>query len=134
VVGLRKGSPFAICRFCDTDFVGTDGVGGGTFQSAGSLADAIATCWPEEETAESPFVVFTGGEPALQLDTPLIEALRGKGFEIAIETNGTRPCPGLDWVCVSPRRERSFASRAEASSSSSSHRRVPSLSGSCPRL
>jgi 7-carboxy-7-deazaguanine synthase len=92
----------AICSFCDTNFVGTDGTGGGRYPSAVILADRIAAHWPEDARAR--FVVCTGGEPLLQLDRPLINALHARGFEIAIETNGTIPLPdGLDWVCVSPK-------------------------------
>jgi 7-carboxy-7-deazaguanine synthase (Cx14CxxC type) len=113
----------AICKFCDTDFVGTDGPGGGQFASAEDLAAAIARAWPassgnplasrERERAIKPgnaaadsgrFVVLTGGEPLLQVDAALIDALHKAGFEIAVETNGTQPAPrGLDWVCVSPK-------------------------------
>jgi 7-carboxy-7-deazaguanine synthase len=92
----------AVCRFCDTDFVGTDGVGGGRFGDAADLAGAIDGLWPRGEGRR--FVVCTGGEPLLQLDGALIDALHGNGFEVAVETNGTRPAPaGLDWVCVSPK-------------------------------
>jgi 7-carboxy-7-deazaguanine synthase len=92
----------AVCRFCDTDFVGTDGLGGGKFAEAAQLADAVAALWPEGWDYR--FVVCTGGEPLLQLDAPLIEALHARGFAIAIETNGTLPVPdGVDWVCVSPK-------------------------------
>mgnify|MGYP000851914309 CR=1 FL=1 len=91
----------AVCQFCDTDFVGTDGPGGGKFESAEALADAVAACWPG---GGEPFVVCTGGEPLLQLDEPLIAALHARGFSIAIETNGTRQAPpGVDWICVSPK-------------------------------
>lgn len=92
----------AVCRFCDTDFVGMDGLGGGRFADAENLALAIATTWGSEERHR--YVVFTGGEPLLQLDEELVEAVRRHGFEIAIETNGTvlPPVP-LDWVCVSPK-------------------------------
>lgn len=94
----------AICRFCDTDFVGTDGPGGGTFGSAESLADAIADAWPAGTDRERRLVVCTGGEPLLQLDEALVGALHGQGFEVAVETNGTLPPPpGLDWVCMSPK-------------------------------
>ena len=90
----------AQCRFCDTDFVGTDGENGGRY-AAGALADRAAALWGE---GDRPLVVVTGGEPTLQLDAPLIDALRAAGFEIAIETNGTLPAPaGLDWICVSPK-------------------------------
>ncbi len=93
----------AICQFCDTDFVGTDGEGGGKFKTARSLAERINALWPGAYPARK-FVVCTGGEPLLQLDAPLIEALHGAGFEVAIETNGTLPVPaGVDWVCVSPK-------------------------------
>ncbi|NML14256.1 7-carboxy-7-deazaguanine synthase [Azohydromonas caseinilytica] len=91
----------AVCRFCDTDFVGTDGPGGGKFADAQALADAVASHWPG---GGQPLVVCTGGEPLLQLDVPLIEALHARGFQIAVETNGTHPAPaGLDWICVSPK-------------------------------
>lgn len=95
----------AVCRFCDTDFRGTDGEQGGKYASAGGLADAIHRTWPNgADPRATPFVVCTGGEPLLQLDAPLIEALHARGFEIAIETNGTRPAPsGIDWICVSPK-------------------------------
>jgi 7-carboxy-7-deazaguanine synthase (Cx14CxxC type) len=97
----------AVCRFCDTDFVGTDGAGGGKFADAASLADAVAVQWPG---GGKPLVVCTGGEPLLQLDAPLIEALHARGFEIAVETNGTQPAPaGLDWICVSPKADAPLA-------------------------
>ncbi|NRF66048.1 7-carboxy-7-deazaguanine synthase [Aquincola sp. S2] len=93
----------AVCRFCDTDFVGTDGSGGGRFADAAALAAAVAAAWGTTER-HNRFVVLTGGEPALQLDTPLIDALHAEGFQIAIETNGSLPLPpGLDWICVSPK-------------------------------
>ena len=93
----------AVCRFCDTDFIGTDGTGGGRFPDAAALAAVVAAQWPAGAGGR-PYVVCTGGEPLLQLDTPLIEALHAAGFEIAIETNGTKPVPeGIDWVCVSPK-------------------------------
>jgi 7-carboxy-7-deazaguanine synthase (Cx14CxxC type) len=95
----------AICQFCDTDFVGTDGPGGGRFATADELADAIAATWGGQAhpTAE-PYVVCTGGEPLLQLDTAAVEALHARGFTVAVETNGTQPAPaGLDWICVSPK-------------------------------
>ncbi len=97
----------AVCQFCDTDFVGTDGVGGGKFESSDALATAVAQAWPSFANAFSrPFVVITGGEPLLQLDPPLIEALHGQGLEVAIETNGTLPAPEeIDWICVSPKAE-----------------------------
>ncbi len=146
--GLERDRAGAACQFCDTDFIGADGPGGGKFAEARALADAVAQCWhaavesppspcpsprwgegtpemlsrrTEEAAAGSlsprgegwgegvsapvrPYVVCTGGEPLLQLDEPLIEALHACGFEIAIETNGTRPAPhGIDWICVSPK-------------------------------
>ena len=94
----------AVCRFCDTDFVGTDGPGGGKFATAGTLADAVAARWPAGTPRVRPYVVCTGGEPLLQLDQALIAALHQRGFEVAVETNGTLPAPpGLDWICVSPK-------------------------------
>lgn len=93
----------AICQFCDTQFVGTDGDGGGKFAAASALAARIASFWPASYTA-SKYVVCTGGEPLLQLDAELIAALHAEGFTVAIETNGTLPVPnGVDWVCVSPK-------------------------------
>lgn len=92
----------AVCRFCDTDFVGTDGPGGGVFRGAEALAAHVAEVWGSG--LEHRFVVCTGGEPALQLDDELVAALHGVGFEVAVETNGTLPLPaGLDWVCMSPK-------------------------------
>lgn len=95
----------AVCRFCDTDFVGTDGPGGGRFAGAAALADAVASSWPAPAgPGTRPLVVCTGGEPLLQLDAPLVGALHDRGFEVAVETNGTVPVPpGVDWVCVSPK-------------------------------
>ena len=94
----------AVCRFCDTDFVGTDGQGGGKFAGADALADAIAARWPADDTSGRRYVVCTGGEPLLQLDDALIDALHARGFEVAVETNGTQRAPaGLDWICVSPK-------------------------------
>ncbi len=95
----------AVCRFCDTEFVGTDGPGGGTFTEPASLARAIAALWHGGgREGGRPFVVFTGGEPLLQLDEPLTSAVRSLGFEVAVETNGTKPRPpGIDWLCVSPK-------------------------------
>jgi len=101
--GREEDRARAVCNFCDTDFVGTDGQGGGKFATAEALADAIASRWPADRPGRS-YVVCTGGEPLLQVDTPLIEALHARGFEIAVETNGTQPAPeGLDWICVSPK-------------------------------
>ena len=96
----------AVCRFCDTDFVGTDGLGGGKFEHAEALAVRIASFWPDTEAGRKGqrFVVLTGGEPLLQVDADLIDALHAEGFLIAVETNGTIAAPaGLDWVCVSPK-------------------------------
>jgi 7-carboxy-7-deazaguanine synthase (Cx14CxxC type) len=95
----------AVCQFCDTDFVGTDGPGGGRFRDAPSLARAVAAAWPPGEGGRR-FVVCTGGEPLLQLDPALLEAFHAEGLEVAVETNGTvDPPPELDWVCVSPKAE-----------------------------
>ena len=92
----------AVCTFCDTDFVGTDGEGGGKFADAQALAAAIAACWGDGR--EKRYVVFTGGEPLLQLDDALVAAVHAQGFTIAIETNGTlEPPAGIDWICVSPK-------------------------------
>ncbi|HLF58518.1 MAG TPA: 7-carboxy-7-deazaguanine synthase [Alphaproteobacteria bacterium] len=95
----------AVCDFCDTDFVGTDGPNGGTFASAADLAAAAGRVWDERfADRRRAFVVCTGGEPLLQLDAPLISALHAAGFEVAVETNGTLGAPGgLDWICVSPK-------------------------------
>lgn len=96
----------AICRFCDTEFVGTDGAGGGKFEHAEALAARIASFWPDTAAGRQGqrFVVLTGGEPLLQVDAELIDALHAEGFLIAVETNGTIAAPaGLDWVCVSPK-------------------------------
>ncbi len=94
----------AVCQFCDTDFVGADGPGGGKFESAEALADAVASKWPESSYQGKRFVVCTGGEPLLQLNAALIEALHARNFEIAVETNGTVEAPaGIDWICVSPK-------------------------------
>lgn len=100
--GREEDRATAQCRFCDTDFVGMDGTGGGRFAGASELADAIASHWPGGGV---PFVVCTGGEPLLQLDDALVEALHDRGFQVAIETNGTvAPAPaGIDWICVSPK-------------------------------
>ena len=101
--GREEDRSKAVCQFCDTDFVGTDGPGGGKFGSPEALARAVADQWPTGQRGK-PLVVCTGGEPLLQLDEPLIEALHSLGFEVAVETNGTQPAPkGLDWICVSPK-------------------------------
>lgn len=103
--GREEDRAAAICSFCDTDFVGTDGPGGGKFRTPAALADAVASHWPGPVTeAARPYVVCTGGEPLLQLDGPAIDALHAAGFEVAVETNGTQPAPdGLDWICMSPK-------------------------------
>ena len=101
--GLERDRENAICNFCDTDFVGTDGENGGKFKNADALADKVASLWPDQALGK-PYVVCTGGEPLLQLDVPLIKAFQSRGFEVAVETNGTLPAPKeLDWVCVSPK-------------------------------
>jgi 7-carboxy-7-deazaguanine synthase (Cx14CxxC type) len=93
----------AVCRFCDTEFVGTDGVGGGKFETAAELADVVRRAWPEV-AGGVPYVVCTGGEPLLQVDDDLISALHAAGFEIGVESNGTLAAPdGIDWLCVSPK-------------------------------
>ena len=105
--GREQDRAAAVCNFCDTDFVGVDGQGGGKFSTAEKLAASIASKWPRLEglgVPGKPYVVCTGGEPLLQLDKPLIDALHALGFEIAVETNGTQAAPdGLDWICVSPK-------------------------------
>jgi 7-carboxy-7-deazaguanine synthase len=94
----------AVCRFCDTEFVGTGGPGGGKFMAAPDLADAVAKVWPVSDVHRSRYVVCTGGEPLLQLDVAAIDALRAAGFEVGVETNGTIAAPpGIDWLCVSPK-------------------------------
>jgi len=101
--GLERDRAKATCQFCDTDFAGTDGPGGGVFKDAEALAHAVQDKWPAAARGKR-YVVCTGGEPLLQLDTPLIDALHRLGFEIGVETNGTQePPPGLDWICVSPK-------------------------------
>lgn len=100
--GREEDRAKAVCRFCDTDFVGTDGAGGGRFADAAALADAVENHWGANR--ERRFVVLTGGEPMLQVDDALVDALHARGFRIAIESNGTLPAhPGLDWVCISPK-------------------------------
>lgn len=101
--GLEKDRATAQCSFCDTDFVGTDGQNGGKFATAETLADTISSFWNNTST-DNAYVIFTGGEPCLQLDTDLLKAIAARGFETAIETNGTLPVPeGVDWICVSPK-------------------------------
>ncbi|MGA9406807.1 MAG: 7-carboxy-7-deazaguanine synthase [Bacteroidota bacterium] len=103
--GREEDRASAICKFCDTDFFGVDGPGGGHFAGAKELATAVKAKWPEGKAGfAKPFLVCTGGEPLLQLDDQLVKAFHAEGFEVAIETNGTRmPPPGLDWICVSPK-------------------------------
>ena len=94
----------AVCRFCDTQFVGVDGPGGGKFESASELAAAVASYWEASQESARPYVVCTGGEPLLQLDTAAIEALHDAGFEVGVESNGTIRAPeGIDWLCISPK-------------------------------
>jgi 7-carboxy-7-deazaguanine synthase (Cx14CxxC type) len=103
----------AVCRFCDTDFVGVDGAGGGKFDSAEALAAAIEQKWPRDSVLSKRFVVCTGGEPLLQLDASLIAALHARDFQIAVETNGTVKAPaGVDWLCVSPKAGAEFVQRS----------------------
>ena len=107
--GLERDRASAVCQFCDTDFVGVDGTGGGKFATPTALADAVLALWPESDT-DHRLVVCTGGEPLLQIDTPLIDALHAQGFRIAVETNGTIAAPpGLDWICVSPKSDAPLA-------------------------
>lgn len=103
--GREQDRETAACRFCDTDFIGVDGEGGGRFKTAAELAETIEQCWKSAaDESGRRYVVFTGGEPLLQLDAKLIAAVKAKGFEIAVETNGTIAAPdGIDWVCVSPK-------------------------------
>jgi len=101
--GREEDRADAVCTFCDTDFVGTDGPGGGKFATPDALADAVMAAWPRG-AGGAPYVVCTGGEPLLQLDAALVDALHRRGSEVAVETNGTQaPPPGLDWICVSPK-------------------------------
>jgi 7-carboxy-7-deazaguanine synthase len=100
--GREEDRATAVCNFCDTDFVGTDGDGGGKFAGAEALASAVAANWGDASALR--YVVLTGGEPMLQIDPPLIDALHGHGFEIGVESNGTIPAvPGIDWLCISPK-------------------------------
>jgi len=101
--GIEADRATAVCKFCDTEFVGTDGPGGGKFAAADDVADAVRNTWPNG-AAGAPYVVCTGGEPLLQLDEALVDAFHARGFEVAIETNGTLAAPaGIDWICVSPK-------------------------------
>ncbi|MDX2235841.1 MAG: 7-carboxy-7-deazaguanine synthase [Hyphomonadaceae bacterium] len=105
--GREEDRATAVCTFCDTDFVGIDGPGGGRFETPHALADAVAAQWPG---GGAPYVVCTGGEPLLQLDDALIAALHGRGFAVGVETNGTIAAPaGLDWICVSPKADAPLA-------------------------
>jgi 7-carboxy-7-deazaguanine synthase (Cx14CxxC type) len=100
--GREEDRSTAVCKICDTDFVGVDGPGGGKYEGASQLVDAVEAAWPSNEDAK--FVVCTGGEPLMQLDEDLIAALRAKSYFVAVETNGTIPVPpGIDWICVSPK-------------------------------
>lgn len=102
----------AACAFCDTDFIGTDGTEGGKYADADALADAVFALWPPAKDG-TPFVICTGGEPGLQMDAALVAALHARGFEIAVETNGTQALPdGIDWVCVSPKGDAEIVVRA----------------------
>lgn len=103
--GHEKDRSSSICPFCDTDFVGMDGIGGGRFATPAELTNAVCAAWPSTaSTRAKPYVVCTGGEPLLQMDHILIQALQSRGFELAVETNGTLiPPDGLDWICVSPK-------------------------------
>ena len=111
--GREQDRATAVCRFCDTDFVGLDGAGGGKFDSAEALAAAIEQKWPRDSVLSKRFVVCTGGEPLLQLDASLIAALHARDFQIAVETNGTVKAPaGVDWLCVSPKAGAGFVQRS----------------------
>lgn len=110
--GREQHREAAICRFCDTDFVGTDGAGGGKYETAQDLAAAVGSKWPAGDATAVPYVVCTGGEPLLQLDAAAIAELHAAGFEVGVETNGTLPAPeGVDWLCVSPKGNASLAQR-----------------------
>ena len=101
--GREEDRASAVCKFCDTDFVGV-GPDGGKFASAAELAALVASRWPASDGGAHRYVVCTGGEPLLQLDAPLLDALHARGFAVAVETNGTQPAPsGIDWICVSPK-------------------------------
>ena len=112
--GREEDRASAVCTFCDTDFVGTNGPGGGRFRDAAELAAAILAHWPRDASARAhKLAVCTGGEPLLQIDEVLIDALHDAGFEIAVETNGTRlPPPGIDWICVSPKADAELVLRS----------------------
>ena len=109
--GREEDRRAAVCQFCDTDFVGTDGAGGGKFPDAATLAEAVADAWGDG--GERRYVVVTGGEPMLQLDTYLIAALHRHGFEVGVESNGTLPAtPGIDWLCISPKAQSEIVQRS----------------------
>ncbi len=111
--GREEHRAAAVCRFCDTQFVGTDGPGGGKFENAQALVDAVASKWPGAAKGAQRYVVCTGGEPLLQLDTALIDALHADGFEIGVESNGTIAAPdGIDWLCVSPKANAELVQRS----------------------
>jgi 7-carboxy-7-deazaguanine synthase (Cx14CxxC type) len=112
--GHEEDRASAVCQFCDTDFVGTNGTGGGRFVTAAEVGQAVRAAWPAPlSTLKRPLVVCTGGEPLLQLDAELVVAFHDAGFEIAVETNGTRDAPpGVDWICVSPKAGAELALRA----------------------
>ena len=112
--GLERDRASAVCKFCDTDFIGTNGPGGGKFKSAKALAEAVFSHWPDDTPQRGQkWVVCTGGEPILQLDTALIAALHKVGFKVAVETNGTLKVPaGLDWICVSPKGDAPLVQRS----------------------
>lgn len=102
--GREQDRAAAVCRFCDTDFVGTDGPGGGKFRTAAELSEAVKAQWPPEQPDGKPYVVCTGGEPLLQLDPDALNALHRAGFEVGVESNGTIEAPaGIDWLCISPK-------------------------------
>ena len=112
--GLERDRASAVCSFCDTDFVGVDGDGGGKFATAETLGDHVAAFW-RGRVGDPRLVVCTGGEPLLQLDAPLISALKARGFDIAVETNGTVAAPdGIDWICVSPKADAPVVQRRGA--------------------
>ena len=108
--GRERDRASAVCNFCDTDFIGTDGPGGGKFRTPQALAEAVDAAW--RGGAEGKLVVCTGGEPLLQLDAPLIDALHARGFSIAVESNGTQvPPDGIDWLCISPKADAPVVAR-----------------------
>jgi 7-carboxy-7-deazaguanine synthase (Cx14CxxC type) len=111
--GREQHRAAAVCRFCDTEFVGTGGPGGGKYESAAELVEAVAGQWPQGIAGARPYVVCTGGEPLLQLDEVLLEELHDAGFEVGVETNGTIAAPaGIDWLCVSPKADAPLVQRS----------------------